>query len=83
MSGLDRGDALLQCALFVFAVMVVFWSCVMDHADDGLPPDDPYPKWWKRSQEKTYNLGHAARIDPGVALAGRPLEEVAGEPAVG
>lgn len=65
----DRGDALLQCALLLGAVMVVYWSCFMDHTDDGMPDDPTLDKWWKHSERREHARGHAARIDPGVELA--------------
>lgn len=69
----DRGDALLQCAMLVFGAMVVYWSCFMDHSDDGLPGDPTLEKWWKRSERKQHAQGHATRIDPGVMLALRTV----------
>lgn len=80
MIGGDRGDALLQCAALLGGAMVVYWSCFMDHGDDGLPAEEALDKWWKHSERKAHAQGHAARIDPGVrdvqpAEVARRLEE--------
>lgn len=69
MIGGDRGDALLQCATLLGGAMVVYWSCFMDHGDDGLPVEEALDKWWKTSERKQHARGHAARTDPGVMLA--------------
>lgn len=65
----DRGDALAQCATFVLVIAIAYWAGWMDHGDDGIPDPPGLAKWWKSSEVRAHNLGHAARIDPGIREA--------------